>query len=108
VERLQPAKRRVGLRMIEILGRRLAASEAKLEEFACRTAANRLAATLLRPACDGVIDDVSHQDLADAIGVHRETVTKILDEFEAAGLVALGGGRVQVLKGMSCATVAPV
>jgi CRP-like cAMP-binding protein len=55
-----------------------------------------------------VIADVSHQDLADAIGVHRETVTKILDEFEAAGLVALGGGRVQVLKGMSCATVAPV
>jgi CRP-like cAMP-binding protein len=46
VERLQPAKRRVGLRMIEILGRRLAASEAKLEELAYRTAANRLAATL--------------------------------------------------------------
>jgi hypothetical protein len=35
--------------MIEIRGRRLAASEAKLEEFAYRTAANRLAATLLRP-----------------------------------------------------------
>ncbi len=97
VERLVLTKPQVGLRMIEILGRRLSVAEAKLEEFAYRSAANRVAAALLRLASEGMIDDVSHQDLADTVGVHRETVTKIVDEFEAAGLVALGRRRVQVL-----------
>ena len=97
VEQLVLAKPQVGLRMIEILGRRLCAAEAKLEEFAYRSAANRVAAALLRLATDGVIDNMSHQDLADTVGVHRETVTKILDEFEGAGLVALGRRRMQVL-----------
>ncbi len=97
VERLVLTKPRVGLRMIEVLGHRLAAAEAKLEEFAYRSAASRIAAALLRHAGGGVIDDMSHQDLADTVGVHRETATKILDEFEAAGLVALGRRRVQVL-----------
>src|SRR5262252_8013852 len=97
VERLVLSKPQVGLRMIEILGRRLAAAEAKLEEFAYLTASNRVAAALLRLVSEGVIADMSHQDIADAVAVHRETVTKILDEFEAGGLVALGRRRVQVL-----------
>ena len=97
VERLVLTRPQVGLRMIEILGRRLAAAEAKLEEFAYLTASNRVAAALLRLVSEGVIADMSHQDIADAVAVHRETVTKILDEFEAGGLVALGRRRVQVL-----------
>src|SRR5215472_1743521 len=41
VERLVLTKPRVGLRMIEVLGHRLAAAEAKVEEFAYRSAASR-------------------------------------------------------------------
>jgi len=40
VERLVLSKPQVGLRMIEILGRRLAAAEARLEDFAYRSAAS--------------------------------------------------------------------
>ncbi|HKA51108.1 MAG TPA: Crp/Fnr family transcriptional regulator [Candidatus Dormibacteraeota bacterium] len=97
VERLVLSKPQVGLRMIGILGRRLAAAEARLEDFAYRSASSRVAAALLRMSNDGAIEGVSHQDLADAVGAYRETVTKILDEFEAAGLVALGRRRLEVL-----------
>src|SRR5262252_3673152 len=97
VERLVLSKPQVGLRMIEILGRRLAAAEARLEDFAYRSASSRIATALLRMSNDGAIEGVSHQDLADAVGAYRETVTKILDEFEAAGLVALGRRRLEVL-----------
>ena len=97
IERLVLSKPQVGLRMIEILGRRLAAAEARLEDFAYRSASSRIATALLRMSNDGAIEGVSHQDLADAVGAYRETVTKILDEFEAAGLVALGRRRLTVL-----------
>lgn len=97
VERLVMSKPEVGLRMIEVLGRRLAAAEARLEDFAYHSATARVAAVLLRLARDGVIEGMSHQDLADAVGAYRETVTKILDDFEAAGLVALSRKRIDVL-----------
>jgi CRP-like cAMP-binding protein len=99
VERLVMSRPEVGLRMIEILGRRLAAAEARLEDFAYRSATERVAAVLLRLAKDGLIEGMSHQDLADTVGAYRETVTKILDEFEAAGLVALSRRRIEVLDG---------
>lgn len=97
VERLVLGKPQVGLRMIEMLGRRLAAAEARLEDFAYRSATERVAAALLRLARNGVVAGMSHQDLADAVGAYRETVTKILDEFEVAGLVTLGRKRLEVL-----------
>jgi CRP-like cAMP-binding protein len=53
----------------------------------------RLAATLLRFAEDDVVRS-SHQELADAIGAYRETVTKTLDEFQREGLVELGRMRI--------------
>ncbi len=97
VERLVMSRPEVGRRMIEILGRRLAAAEARLEDFAYRSATERVAALLLRLAKAGVVEGMSHQDLADAVGAYRETVTKILDEFEAAGLLALSRKRIEVL-----------
>lgn len=97
VERLVLTKPLVGLRMIQVLGHRLAEAEARLEDFAYRSATERVAAALVRLAKDGVVDGMSHQDLADAVGAYRETVTKILDEFEGGGLVALGRRRVELL-----------
>ncbi len=37
---------------------------------------------------------VTHQEIGDMVGALRETVTKILDEFQADGLVELGRARV--------------
>jgi CRP-like cAMP-binding protein len=98
IERLVLDKPQVAVRMLEVVGRRLSDSESRLEELAYRSVPARLAATLLRlgRAHGDLIEGISHQELADMIGAYRETTTKILDEFRAAGYVELGRRRIQI------------
>ncbi|HEY3078723.1 MAG TPA: Crp/Fnr family transcriptional regulator [Chloroflexota bacterium] len=100
VERLMLSKPRVALRMLAIMGRRLAAAEARLEDLAYRSVRARLASLLLRLERErgGVLEGVTHQELGDMVGAYRETVTKILDEFQQEGLVELGRRRIRVLR----------
>ncbi|TAK21307.1 MAG: Crp/Fnr family transcriptional regulator [Chloroflexota bacterium] len=99
IERLISKKPQVALRMLEIVGRRLAAAEARLEDLAYRGVRARLASVLLRlgKAREGVIEGVTHQELGDMIGAYRETVTKVLDELQDAGAVELARKRIHVL-----------
>lgn len=99
IEGLVLRRPQVALRMLEVLGRRLAESEARLEDLAYRSVPARLASVLLRLARndEGVIEGITHQELGDMVGAYRETVTKILNEFQAAGIVSLGRGRLRVL-----------
>jgi len=96
VERLIREQPQVALRMIEVLGKRMAAAEARLEELAYRSAPARIAAVVLRltEGRAGAEVEVTHQEIGDMIGALRETVTKILDEFQADGLVELRRGHV--------------
>jgi len=98
VERLIREHPSVALRMMEVLGRRLALAEARLEEMAYRGVAARIAAVLLRMSNgqSGSVLAITHQELGDMIGALRETVTKTLDEFQADSLVDLGRGRITV------------
>jgi CRP/FNR family transcriptional regulator, cyclic AMP receptor protein len=98
VERLIREQPQVALRMIEVLGKRLAQSDARLEELAYRSAPARVAAVLLRltEGRAGGAARATHQEIGDMIGALRETVTKILDEFQAEGLVELRRGQVLV------------
>lgn len=99
VERLITQQPKVALRMIEVLGRRLAATETRLEELAYRSASARIAAMLLRLSEERGQAEVrvTHQEIGDRIGALRETVTKILDEFQTDGTVELRRGRIRVL-----------
>jgi CRP/FNR family transcriptional regulator, cyclic AMP receptor protein len=96
IERLMRERSEVALRMIEVLGRRLALCEARLEEMAYRSVPARIAAVLVRlsQGHNGEAVSITHQELGDMIGALRESVTKILDEFQRDGLVELGRGRV--------------
>ncbi len=82
--------------MIEVLGRRLALCEACLEEMAYRSVPARIAAVLMRlsQGQDGGAVSITHQELGDMIGALRESVTKVLDDFQRDGLLELGRGRV--------------
>ncbi|MBI4493570.1 MAG: Crp/Fnr family transcriptional regulator [Chloroflexi bacterium] len=99
IERLVLRRPEVALRMLEILGRRLAHSETRLEDLAYRSVPARLASVLLRLGREhgGVVEGITHQELGDMVGAYRETITKILDEFQAAGYVELGRRRIRVL-----------
>lgn len=92
VEHLLVSKPQVALRFLELLANRLSEVETRLETVAFKSVPARLAAELLRLAegtPGGLVDGVSHQDLADAVGAYRETVTRILNEFRRHGLIEL-------------------
>ncbi len=92
VEHLLVNKPQVALRFLELLANRLSDVESRLETVAFKSVPARLAMEILRLAegtPDGRVDGVSHQDLADAVGSYRETVTRILNEFKRDGLIEL-------------------
>ncbi len=79
------------------MSRRLAESEARLEDLAYRSVPARLASVLLRLGQDGVVEGITHEELGDMVGAYRETVTKTLNEFQAAGYLKLSRRKVQIL-----------
>lgn len=95
VERLIARNPQVAVRMLEVLGARLSEAEERLEAQTFQSVPIRLAAALLRLAEGGTVR-TTHQELADSIGVYRETVTKTLDGFQHEGLVELGRMRITV------------
>ncbi len=98
IEQLVVKNPQVGLRMIAVLSRRLSESEARLEDLAYRSVPARLASVLLRLGKgESVVEGITHEELGDIVGAYRETVTKTLNEFQAAGFVKLGRRRVQIL-----------
>lgn len=97
---------RIALRITETLGRRLLEAEQRLADFALKALPQRLATLLaslavgqpprlFRPGQREV--RLTHEQLADLVGTHRETATKVLNELREAGLVELRRGRVLVL-----------
>ncbi len=97
IERLVLAHPQVGLGMIAVLSRRLAESEARLEDLAYRSVPARLASVLLRLGEGGAVEGITHEELGDMVGAYRETVTKTLNEFQAAGYLKLSRRRIQIL-----------
>ncbi len=96
LERMIRERPTIALRMIQELSRRIALSARRLEEFAYQSAPMRLIAELLRLQQnypDNVIP-ITHQELGEITGLLRETVTKLLNEFKAAGLVELRRGHI--------------
>lgn len=98
VERLLLAKPKVALRFLEVVGQRLKDSEARLEEIAFKNARSRVASLLLRLCQGRDAVDLSHQDLADRLGVYRETVTNVLDQFKSDGLIETGRRKITIIK----------
>jgi CRP/FNR family cyclic AMP-dependent transcriptional regulator len=97
---------RIALRIAETLGRRLLEAEQRLADFALKALPQRLATLLaalaerqpprlFRPQQREL--RLTHEQLADLVGTHRETATKVLNELRAAGLSELRRGRVLVL-----------
>ncbi len=109
LERLILNKPSVGLRMLEITGRRLNDAEARLEDMAFKGIPARLASLLLRLAAErgsNEITGLTHQDLAETIGTYRETATQVLNDLKAQGLIEIGRKRIDLLDPERLAKVA--
>jgi CRP/FNR family cyclic AMP-dependent transcriptional regulator len=85
------------IRLLEAVGRRMVHAERQLEDLAFRGLIPRLATFLLEHARDAELAGLSHQDIAERLGVYRETATYALSELRRAGLIEIGRRRIRVL-----------
>lgn len=100
LERLILSDPVIGLRMLEITGKRLGDAEERLEDMAFKGIPARLASLLLRLAAEqksNAISGLTHQDLAESIGTYRETATQVLNDMKTAGLIEIGRKRITIL-----------
>src|SRR5262245_43814329 len=77
VEKLLISKPKVAMRLVDLLGRRLRETEERLEQTLFHDVPSRLAWLLLRLRADtrSNIIEMTHEELAEHLGVYRETVT---------------------------------
>jgi CRP/FNR family cyclic AMP-dependent transcriptional regulator len=106
VQRLILAYPQFALRLIETIGKRMVQAERQLEALAFKTVVPRLAEFLQRESRGGLIEGLSHQDIGERLGVHRETATYALNELKAAGIVEIGRRRIRVIDGQRLEQVA--
>ena len=100
VERLMLSKPQVALRMLEEIGQRMHDVQERLGDSAFKGIPARVASLLLKLSDDGAqpIKGTTHQDLADMLGVYRETVTNALDSLRDQGLIEVRRKEIIVLK----------
>ena len=90
-------KPQVARRILEAFGRRVIEAERQLEDTVFKGMTARVAALLLREADGDEVDGLSHQDIAERLGVYRETATNALNELKAASLIQIGRKHVRIL-----------
>lgn len=99
VETFLLGDRRIAVRIVENLGRRLHGAEQRLADSVLKNIPSRLAALLLRIARRNDSADVflTHEELAQLLGMRRETITRFLNELQNQNLIALHRGRIALL-----------
>ncbi len=108
LERLITDKPQIALRLLDMMGRRLYEMEKRLEEIAFKKIPARLAALLLRLRDEqgDIVRGYTHQDLADIVGTYRETVTQVLNDMKAAGLIEIRRKTIRILDAAGLARMA--
>ncbi len=99
VERLILAKPQVALRMIEEIGLRLYDIRERLGDCTFKGVSARVASLLLTLSHDGAspLAGARHQDLADMLGVYRETVSSTLGHFRDEGIIELNRKEISIV-----------
>jgi CRP/FNR family transcriptional regulator len=94
--------------VFERFGARLAEMTRLIETIAFLRIDARLAASLLARAAGAAEVMATHQALAEDLGAAREVVSRQLAEFQRAGLLSLGRGRIALLDRKALADLASV
>lgn len=83
--------------LFDLLSQRLASTMAIVDEVVFHRMDARIAALLLRRADQGSIIQITHQEIAAELGTSREVVSRILEGFDSAGLIASARGQVEIV-----------
>ncbi len=98
IEKLILTKPKIAVRLLDVMGQRLRESEERLEQTLFHEVPNQLAALLLRLRSENGSDTIltTHEELADHLGVYRETVTTALNGLKREGLISTSRKRVEI------------
>ncbi len=99
VEKLLVSKPKVALRLLDVMGRRMRKAEERLEESMFHDVPSQLAALLLRLRTETHADviEMTHEELAEHLGVYRETVTSALNTLRKDDLITIGRKQVHLV-----------
>jgi CRP-like cAMP-binding protein len=102
-EQLLTRRPAVALALLRVVGQRLAELETQLVNTTFKGTSARLATLLLQLAAPQdnssnalVVDGLSHEELADRLGVYRETVSAVLRELKDTGAIELGRKHITI------------
>jgi len=100
VENLLTQKPEIALALLRVMGQRLVQLEAQLIDTTFKGTPARLATLLLQLAHQQgntlVVEGLSHEELAERLGVYRETVSTALRELKDMGAIALGRKHITI------------
>lgn len=97
-EELIANSRGLAWRLARQLGSRLVEAEKRHERAAFQTVNARVAMLLLETAdSENIISGVAQKQIAETLGVYRETVTVALADLKKAGLIEVGRRRIRLL-----------
>src|SRR5512141_512193 len=83
--------------LFSLLSQRLADVMAIVDEIVFHRMDARIAALLLRRADRGSVIQITHQEIAAELGTSREVISRILEGYDAAGLISSARGQVEIL-----------
>ena len=96
LERMLFSKPLIARRILEAFGRRVLEAERQLEDTVFKGIPARVAALLLRESDGDSVDGLTHQDIAERLGVYRETATNALNDLKAASIISIGRRRITI------------
>ena len=98
LEKVLISKPKVAVRLLDVMAKRLHVAEERLEQTLFHGVPSQLAALLLRLRGETNSDviEMTHEHLAEHLGVYRETVTAALNSLRKEGLISVGRKHVQL------------
>jgi len=85
-------------KLVDLMSERCVQFLHKMETLARKGLIPRLATLLLEKAENGVVAGMTHKDLADQLGLHRESITATLGELRRAGIITIERKAVRILQ----------
>jgi CRP/FNR family transcriptional regulator, cyclic AMP receptor protein len=85
-------------KLVDLMNERCLQFLHKMETLARKGLIPRLAILLLDQAENGVVAGMTHKDLAEQLGVHRESITATLGELRDAGMIKIERKKIFILR----------
>jgi len=85
-------------KLVDLMSERCVHFLHKMETLARKGLIPRLATLLLEKAENGVVAGMTHKELAENLGLHRESITATLGELRRAGIITIERKTIRILQ----------